>query len=313
MTPTILSQDAFLIRLMDMDTQTLTPLDTFVRLRPRLFGIAYRMLGVRADAEDIVQEAWLRWQNGGHLEARTPEAWLVTVVTRLSIDRLRGAITERERYIGPWLPEPIVEDTVDSPESALEAAGDISTAFLLMLERLAPEERAVFLLHQVFDFDYAEVAAMVGKTEAACRKVLQRARERVRAERPRFAVNRELHLELLGRFVEASRSGDPARVQALLTADATFTGDGGGKVKAAVKRIVGADRVGRLVTGIERKWSNIDTRHDVVMVNGTPGLLTWRNGVPDAITSIHVEDGRIAAIYVVRNPDKLGGLAGLRP
>jgi RNA polymerase sigma-70 factor (ECF subfamily) len=294
---------------MDMDTLTATDplLDTYTRLRPRLFGIAYRMLGIRADAEDIVQEAWLRWQNGGSADARTPEAWLVTVVTRLSIDRLRGALTEREQYVGPWLPEPLV----DSPETALEAAGDLSTAFLLMLERLAPEERAVFLLHQVFDFDYGEVAAMVGKTEAACRKVLQRARERVRAERPRFAVNRELHLELLGRFVQAARSADPAQVQALLAANATYTGDGGGKAKTAVKRVRGADRVGRLVAGIERKWSDSDTRHDIISVNGAPGILTWRNGVPDAITSIHIEDGRIAAIYVVRNPDKLGGLAAM--
>jgi RNA polymerase sigma-70 factor (ECF subfamily) len=303
---------------MDMDTHTAThqadiaasPVDTFVRLRPRLFGIAYRMLGVRADAEDIVQEAWLRWQNGGQLDARTPEAWLVTVVTRLSIDRLRGALSERERYVGPWLPEPLLEGTVDSPESALEAAGDISTAFLLMLDRLAPEERAVFLLHQVFDFDYAEVAAMVGKTEAACRKTLQRARERVRAERPRFAVNREVHLDLLGRFVQASRSGDPAQVQALLAADATYTGDGGGKAKTTVRSVLGADRVGRLVVGIERKWLGVESRHDIVTVNGAPGLLTWRNGVPHAITSIHVEAGRIAAIYVIRNPDKMGGLTG---
>jgi RNA polymerase sigma-70 factor, ECF subfamily len=306
-----LSQNRPPVRLMDMETLT-APADTFIRLRPRLFGIAYRMLGIRADAEDIVQEAWLRWQNGGGADAHTPEAWLVTVVTRLAIDRLRGAMTERERYVGPWLPEPLVEETVDSPESALEAAGDLSTAFLLMLERLAPEERAVFLLHQVFDFDYADVAAMVGKTEAACRKVLQRARERVRAERPRFAVDRELHLELLGRFVQASRSTDPAQVQALLALDATYTGDGGGKVRTTIKRVAGADRVGRLVAGIERKWSDSDTRHDVVTVNGAPGLLTWRNGVPDAITSLHIEDGRIAAIYVVRNPDKLGSVAGMR-
>jgi RNA polymerase sigma-70 factor (ECF subfamily) len=178
-----------------------------------------------------------------------------------------------------------------------------------MLERLAPEERAVFLLVQVFDYDHAEVAAMVGKTEATCRKTLQRARERVRAERPRFAVNRELHLELLGRFMQAARSGDPAQVQALLAADATYAGDGGGKARTTVRCVVGADRVSRLVAGIERKWMGADTRHDIIMVNGTPGLLTWRNGVPDAIMSFHVEDGRIAAIYVVRNPDKLGGLA----
>jgi RNA polymerase sigma-70 factor (ECF subfamily) len=290
-----------------MDTQT----DIFQALRPRLFGIAYRMLGVRADAEDILQEAWLRWQQGGGDEARIPEAWLVTVVTRLSIDRLRGAMLERERYVGPWLPEPLIDDTAPAPEAALEAAGDISTAFLLMLERLGPEERAVFLLHQVFEFDYGEVAAMVGKTEAACRKILQRARERVRAERPRFEVGREQHLALLARFIEASRSGVPARVQELLTADATYMGDGGGKAKTTVRAVLGADRVARLVVGIERKWQG-QGRHDMIEVNGGPGLLTWRDGLPDSVTSLDVREGRIAAIYVVRNPDKLGALAGRR-
>jgi RNA polymerase sigma-70 factor, ECF subfamily len=167
-----LSRAARAERLIVMNTAT----DTFDRLRPRLFGIAYRMLGLRADAEDIVQEAWLRWHARGALEAHTPEAWLVTVVTRLSIDRLRGAIAERERYAGPWLPEPLVDEEGASPSHALELAGEVSTAFLLMLERLAPEERAVFLMHQVFEFDHAEVAAMVGKSEPACRKMLQRAR-----------------------------------------------------------------------------------------------------------------------------------------
>jgi RNA polymerase sigma-70 factor (ECF subfamily) len=289
-----------------------TTIDIFQALRPRLFGIAYRMLGVRADAEDIVQEAWLRWQHGGGEEARIPEAWLVTVVTRLSIDRLRGAIAERERYVGPWLPEPLVEDAVDSPEAALEAAGDISTAFLLMLERLGPEERAVFLLHQVFEFGYDEVAAMVGKTEAACRKILQRARERVRAGRPRFAVGREQHLALLGKFIEAARSGMPERVQALLTEDAAYMGDGGGKARTTVRAVHGAERVARLVVGIERKWTDRGS-HQLIRVNGAPGLLTWRDGQPDSVTTLALRDGRIAAIYVVRNPDKLGGLASLRP
>jgi RNA polymerase sigma-70 factor (ECF subfamily) len=284
-------------------------IDIFQSLRPRLFGIAYRMLGVRADAEDILQEAWLRWQHGGGSDARIPEAWLVTVVTRLAIDRLRGAIAERERYVGPWLPEPLVEEAA-SPEAALEAAGDISTAFLLMLERLGPEERAVFLLHQVFEFGYDEVAAMVGKTEAACRKILQRARERVRAERPRFAVGREQHLALLGNFIEAARSGVPARVQELLAADAIYMGDGGGKARTTVRAVLGADRVARLVVGIERKW-NGRARHQLVKVNGGPGLLTWIDGLPDSITSLDLVDGRIAAIYVVRNPDKLGAVATL--
>lgn len=283
-----------------------TPTFIFNQLRPRLFGIAYRMLGIRADAEDIVQEAWLRWHLAGALEARTPEAWLVTVVTRLAIDRLRGAIAERARYVGPWLPEPLVDTMVDSPEDLLESAGEISTAFLLLMERLGPEERAVFLLHQVFEFDHAEVAAMVGKSEAACRKMLQRARERVQAGRPRFVVDREAHLALLARFVDAARSGDPARVEALLALDATYAGDGGGKAKTTVRTVLGASRVARLVAGIERKWTS--SRHDIIRVNGEPGLLSWRDGVPDSVTSLLVEDGRIAAIYVVRNPDKLGTL-----
>ena len=296
------------------------PTDTFSRLRPRLFGIAYRMLGLRADAEDIVQEGWLRWHARGAQEAHTPEAWLVTVVTRLSIDRLRGAIQERERYVGPWLPEPLLEmeapAETSSPAEALELAGDISTAFLLMLERLGPEERAVFLLHQVFEFDYAEVAAMVGKTEAACRKIMQRARERVRTGgangRPRFAVRRETHLALLGRFIEAARAHDPQQVLALLTEDATYAGDGGGKARTTVRIVAGAERVARLVVGIERKWTDAG-RHQIVNVNGEPGLLTWRDGVPDSVSSFDVRDGRIAAIYVVRNPDKLGALQGPRP
>jgi RNA polymerase sigma-70 factor (ECF subfamily) len=288
-----------------------TTIDIFQALRPRLFGIAYRMLGVRADAEDIVQEAWLRWQHGGGGEARIPEAWLVTVVTRLSIDRLRGAIAERERYVGPWLPEPLVDEVAGSPEAALEAAGDISTAYLLMLERLGPEERAVFLLHQVFEFGYDEVAAMVGKSEPACRKILQRARERVRAERPRFAVAREQHLALLGKFIEAARSGLPERVQELLTADAAYLGDGGGKAKTTVRAVLGAERVARLVVGIERKWTDRGS-HQLIQVNGAPGLLTWRDGQPDAVTTLDLHDGRIAAIYVVRNPDKLGDLESLR-
>jgi len=292
---------------MSMDTQT----DIFQKLRPRLFGIAYRMLGVRADAEDIVQDAWLRWQHAGFEAARIPEAWLVTVVTRLAIDRLRGAMAERERYVGPWLPEPLIGEAFAPPEAALEAAGDISTAFLLMLERLGPEERAVFLLHQVFEFGYDEVAAMVGKTEAACRKILQRARERVRAERPRFEVGREQHMALLARFVEASRSGVPARVQELLTADATYMGDGGGKAKTTVRAVLGAERVARLVAGIERKWHG-NGRHELIQVNGGPGLLTWRDGQPDSVTSLDLREGRIAAIYVVRNPDKLGYFASLR-
>lgn len=274
--------------------------DQFNRLRPRLFGIAYRMLGVRAEAEDIVQDAYLRWHGSTPDRLRSAEAWLVTIVTRLCIDRLRSAMAERAAYFGPWLPEPLV----DSPETVLERASDVSMAFLVVLERLAAEERAAFLLHQVFEFDYAEISAILDKSEAACRQIVHRARERVRAARPRFAVSRAAHIDMLEKFVAATRTGNRDELAALFTADASYTGDGGGKAPTTVKIVRGADRVARLYEGLRRKLGERMTFR-LVEINGEPGLLKLLDGHIDSALSIAIEDGRIAAMYVVRNPDKL--------
>lgn len=286
-----------------------TPNDTFTaqfhQLRPRLFGMAYRMLGSRADADDAVQDAWLRWNASDARDTlASTDAWLVTIVTRLCIDRLRHALLEREAYTGSWLPEPIVTRAADLPEARLELAGDISMAFMLMLERLGPEERAVFLLHEVFDCDYADIAAAVGKTEAACRQLLHRARERVRADKPRFAVSEADHLALLGRFVKAAQGGERAQLEQLFAPDATFRADGGGKVAATVNVVRGADKIARFYESMARKYG-ATTTFEHALINGQPGLLRLVDGKLDSTMSFDIADGRIGAIYVVRNPGKL--------
>ena len=277
-------------------------------MRARLFGIAYRMLGSRADADDMVQEAWLRWSGGDTPPSLgSVDAWLVTIITRLCIDRLRAVRQERDAYIGPWLPEPLIETETDSPEARLELLGDISTAFMLMLERLGPEERAVFLLHEVFDFDYADIATMLEKTEAACRQLLHRARERARADRRRFDVERGDHAALLEKFAQAMRSNDRDQMAALFTSDATFRGDGGGKVRATMRVVHGAEAIARFYAGFAVKHSQIVLRSAII--NGLPGLVGRVDGKPDTIMSFDYDGGRISAVYVVRNPDKLA-LAG---
>ena len=283
-------------------------LSEFQRMRARLFGIAYRMLGSRADADDMVQEAWLRWSGGDAPPSLgSVDAWLVTIITRLCIDRLRAARQERDAYVGPWLPEPLIESETDSPEVRLELLSDISTAFMLMLERLGPEERAAFLLHEVFDFDYAEIAAMLDKTEAACRQLLHRARERARADKRRFDVERDTQARLLEKFAQAMRSTDRDQMAALFTSDATFRGDGGGKVRATMRVVQGAEAIARFYAGFAIKHPQIALRPAIV--NGLPGLVGTVDGRPDTILSFDYEGDRIRAVYVVRNPDKLA-LAG---
>ncbi|CAJ0892550.1 ECF RNA polymerase sigma factor SigJ [Ralstonia mannitolilytica] len=220
----------------------------FTAARPRLFAIAYRMLGSRADAEDVLQDAWMRWHQADQSTLQSAEAWLVTVVTRLSIDRLRAAKAEREAYVGWWLPEPLVEPEADtpSPEKAVELAGDLSMALLWVLERLSPEERAAFLMRQVFDQDYAEIAALLGKTEAACRQMVHRASDRVQQDRPRFDVAPDAHRDLLERFAEASRTGQRDAIRALLADDAHLVGDGGGKVPSFMRIIQDAGQITKI-------------------------------------------------------------------
>lgn len=277
----------------------------FTAARPRLFAIAYRMLGTRADAEDVLQDAWMRWHQIDQSALQSAEAWLVTVVTRLSIDRLRAAKAERETYVGWWLPEPLVEmeSNAPTPESAVELAGDLSMALLWVLERLSPEERAAFLMRQVFDQDYAEIAALLGKSEAACRQMVHRASDRVQQDRPRFDVSDDAHRDLLERFAEASRSGQRDAIRALLADDAHLVGDGGGKVPSFTRIIQDAEQITKIYCELVRAMGNIRYQH--ARVNGAPGLLRYVDDKLESAQSFVIENGRIVAIYVVRNPDKL--------
>lgn len=277
---------------------------TFESLRSRLFGIAYRMLGVRADAEDVVQEAWLRWQDADTASLLSAEAWLVTVTTRLAIDRLRAAKVEREAYVGWWLPEPLVEVDERTPEAAAELASDLSVAFLHMLERLAPEERAAFLLRQVFDYDYSEIAGILDKSEAAVRQSVHRAAERVKAGRPRFQVPAGAHLRLLEKFVLAARTGERSAIRALLDENAQAIGDGGGKVPSVPHGLLGADRVTNLYWAHSIKYGpRMDYR--IATINGEPGLLRYVDGQLESAQAVVTDGARIMSIFVVRNPDKL--------
>ena len=279
--------------------------ETFLSHRPRLFGLAYRMLGSRSDAEDVLQDAYLRWQTAPRDELRSPEAWLVTVVTRLSIDRLRDAKQEREAYTGPWLPEPLVGEEAETPEHASELASDVSFVFLMMLERLAPEERAVFLLREVFDVDYPEVAQMLGKSEASCRQMLHRAKERVRQERPRFQVNPVAHRQLLERFIAATGSGKREDLLALFAKDVRLASDGGGKVRAVLRVLEGAERVMRFYTSISRLAVGHSLAYRHAEINGQPGLLQFLDGKLTGALTLVTDGTRILEIYSVRNPDKL--------
>ena len=276
----------------------------FERHRARLFGIAYRMLGTVEDAEDVLQEAYLRWHQADAAEVRTPEAWLVAVTTRLSIDRLRRAATEREQYVGDWLPEPIATDPPSAADRQAEMASDLSMAFLVLLERLAPEERAALLLHDVFDTDYGEIARVLEKSEAACRQLVHRARVRVRGDRARFPVSPETKERLLEQFLAALGADDQDAVLALVADDATYTSDGGGRVPATRRVVRGADRIARLLLGFERKGRGL-LRHEVAWLNGEPAITTYVGDRLFFTTSVETNGERLLAFYRVLNPEKL--------
>lgn len=279
--------------------------DPFDALRPRLFSVAYRMLGTRADAEDVVQDAWLRWRQNTNREAvQSPEAWLVTVTTRLAIDRLRAVKAERDAYVGWWLPEPLVEADERTPESAAELASDLSMALLWVLERLSVEERAAFLLRQVFDHDYGEIASLLGKTEAACRQMVHRASERVQQTRTRFDVPREAHRRVVEKFIRAAQSGERDAIAALLAADVELISDGGGKVPAVYKILHGAHRIANLFWVTGRRLGD-QTTYRQALINGEPGLLRYVDGKLESAMALTTDGERIVGIYAVRNPDKL--------
>jgi len=283
--------------------QSASSIVTFEALRGRLFGLAYRMLGSRADAEDLVQEAYVRWHEREPASIANAEAWLVTTTTRLAIDRLRRLKTEREAYVGPWLPEPIVSDA--PPDRHLELAEDLSMAFLTLLERLAPDERAAFLLHEVFDVGYAEIASVIGRGEAACRQVVHRARERVRGDRKRFDASETAKTQLLERFTAALDARDEPALLGLFAPDATWTADGGGKTAAGLHPIVGAERIAKLVIGLREKFWTDNRTLEVAIINGEPGLSMRDGGRLTGTLSIATDGERILAVYAVVNPDKL--------
>jgi RNA polymerase sigma-70 factor (ECF subfamily) len=275
--------------------------------RGRLWGVAYRMLGSRADADDMVQEAYLRWHGAPTAEVRTPEAWLVTTTTRLCIDRLRQLRTEREAYVGPWLPEPLVEE-VPAADAATELASDLSLAFLALLERLAPEERAAFLLHDVFDSGYDEIAAALGKSEAACRQIVSRARRRVREERPRVPVSPAARERLVESFMRAIELRDREALLALFADQAALTSDGGGKAKAAQKVVRGGASVVRFLLGVLSAARERVTL-EKIFVNGETGIALRVAGRLVAVMSLATDGRRILGVYSVLNPDKLRGVS----
>ncbi|HEY8370692.1 MAG TPA: sigma-70 family RNA polymerase sigma factor [Thermodesulfobacteriota bacterium] len=277
---------------------------SFDPLRPRLTRIAYRMLGSVADAEDVVQEAFLRWLDTDRGAVREPEAFLRRVVTRLCLDHLKSARHRRETYVGPWLPEPVVE----AAEGEID---DVTLPLLLALERLSPLERAAFLLHDVFGVSYDEIAATIDRDPAACRQLASRARAHVRTARPRFPVPRERGLEIAEAFFTASRKGDMDRLRSLLAADVVVYADGGGKTPAATRPIVGLDDVLRLFASLAPVFAEKMSRLvRYGFVNGLPGFVTIEQGETLQTTALDIEEGRIVALYVVRNPDKLRHLGG---
>jgi RNA polymerase sigma-70 factor (ECF subfamily) len=286
--------------------------DAFEAERAHLLGLAYRMLGEMAAAEDVVQEAWIKWNRADRADIRDAHAWLSTVTIRLALDALRSARSRREVYVGPWLPEPILPDdtrafAADASAAHAEIASDLSLALLFVLERLSPEERAAFLLHDAFDCDYATIAAMLEKSEATCRKLVSRARERVKEGRPRQQASKDEHRELLLRFAKAATVADEHTLASLFAPDVIFYSDGGGRVAAALNPIFGADKVRRLIIGLVGKFLEEGGVPDwaPAEINGRPGLLLRLHGQLDSTLDIETDGKHITSLYLVRNPEKL--------
>ncbi len=284
----------------------------FEQHRSLLFSIAYRMLGSVADAEDVVQEAYLRWQESRESEVRSPRSYLSTVVTRLSIDRMRSARARREEYVGPWLPEPLVSEGAEDAGEPTKVDESLSMAFLVLLESLNPVERAVFLLREVFDYDYGEISEIVGKSEANCRQIARRARQSVAARRPRFECSLETEKRLTERFVEACMSGDMEGLLGILSEDVTLWSDGGGKVAAAPYPIYGSEKVARFLVGVLRTVPPGFFAHPA-RINGEPGVVGFVDGRPTGVVALDVAEDRIHGVRIVVNPDKLRAIPPSSP
>ncbi|MCX4992499.1 MULTISPECIES: RNA polymerase sigma-70 factor [unclassified Streptomyces] len=292
---------------MAIDTAT----DIFEEHRPVLMGVAYRMLGRVADAEDVVQEAWLRWSADDRSDVREPRGYLVRVTTRLAIDRLRQVQSRHEAYVGPWLPEPYVTDFGDSvPDSAERAvlADSVSLAVLVVLESLSPLERAVFVLREAFGYPYADIAAVLDRGEPAVRQLAGRARKHVGERRPRYEVDPAERRDLTERFLAAAGDGDLEGLMSLLAPDARLIGDSGGLAQAPLRVLDSADKVGRFVIGVARKGvPGLSFRF--LEVNGGFAVVALSDGKPDSVIQLDVADGRIQCVYIVRNPEKLVALS----
>ncbi|MFC4000880.1 RNA polymerase sigma-70 factor [Prauserella oleivorans] len=280
----------------------------FEDARPRLFAIAYRMLGSAGDAEDAVQDTFLRWSTADHAEVRTPAAWLTKVLTNLCLTRLVSARVRRERYVGPWLPEPVAtaDDTL-GPLDTAERRESVSMAMLVLLERLTPPERAVFVLREAFGYRHTEIAGILDLTEAHCQQLYRRARQRVDAGRPRFLPSAEERLRITQRFLEAARGGDLEGLRQLLADDVVSWADGGGKTTAARKPVVGGDKVARYLGWMSRDITGLAVR--VLEVNGQPGIVATVDGAVVLTALLDIADGKIVALHLVANPDKLAFLA----
>jgi RNA polymerase sigma-70 factor (ECF subfamily) len=286
-------------------------LATFDQHRSLLFSVAYRMLGTVADAEDMLQETFIRWQKAAEEEIRSPRAFLITIISRLCINHLQSARVRREEYVGQWLPEPIVTDPANDPLSIIRVDESLSMAFLILMERLTPVERAVFLLREVFEYEYAEIAAILGQSEVNCRQILRRSRQHVSAMRPRFKVSAQKKSELLERFLRATASGDVNQLIAVLADDAVLHSDGGGKAIAVPNLVHGSDAVARAILRGMSKLVPKNLVRQMAQINGNPGVITYLEGRPFSVFTIDGTAEQIRAIYIVTNPEKLSHLPPL--
>jgi RNA polymerase sigma-70 factor (ECF subfamily) len=283
----------------------------FDQYRSLLFSIAYRMLGSVADAEDMLQETYIRWQQISEDDIRSPRSFLVTIMSRLCINQLQSARAQREEYVGEWLPEPIVTDPGSDPLGIIKVDESLSMAFLVLLERLTPIERAVFLLREVFEYEYSEISAVLGQSEANCRQILRRARQHVSAMRPRFEVSARKKNDLLECFLQAIGTGEMEGLVALLSQDVVLHSDGGGKALAVPNPIHGAENVARGILGAFRKLLPKTLVRHLARINGEPGVVSYLDGIPYSVVTLDAVGARVQAIYVVTNPEKLAHLPGL--
>jgi RNA polymerase sigma-70 factor, ECF subfamily len=296
---------------MSSDPPSSTQLKAFTQYRNLLFSIAYRMLGSVSDAEDMVQETYLRWQHSPKEAIESPRAFLVTIISRLCINHLQSARVRREEYVGQWLPEPLVTGSGNDPFELIRVDESLSMAFLVLLERLTPIERAVFLLREVFDYEYADIAAVVNQSEVNCRQILRRARQHVSTGRPRFEATEGKRTDLLERFLKAAETGDVESLSALLASDVVLYSDGGGKGIAVPNPVYGAGNVVRGILGAMARILPRALVRRIVAINGEPGIVNYLDGEPHSVLILGVTGDSIQRIYVVTNPEKLSHLPAM--